>query len=1172
MSNNLKKGISIFTSITTILWLSGVAMLAPMTVTAQDIVDGDIVSPDAEFTENGTTYYPYDVFIIKIVGDKTFKRLILNPEVFESYGHLKWENIKTISADTVAGYTTSDLVYPDTDGDGLPDGPVYKLTPDGDTGTKQHLDMTPEQFVEQGYDWDSVYVVNSVDINNYTEGTPITVGGDEEAATLTVGLAADTPAADIVVPGAARVPFTKINLTATGGDVVVDSLTIQRTGTVAEDGAFDSVAVILDSEDGDQLGNNKTLNSSHQAVIYDDFTVKDGTTRSIYLCGNMASDLASYVGQVPSLTLAAMTLKGDATLDATLPITGNSMTVNNSVTIGTATVSNGGNNPSASTQSVGTTNYTVSSIKIAADATEKITVKKIVFTQDGSADATDVQNVKLVNANTGEVLATIEQPDSKTLTFNPNLTIDKGKNVTFDLKLDIVDGSGRKISYDIDQKTDILIKGETYGYYITPSYSNTSRPYWDANDTTIGEGSLRIEAVSVSPTKIAENKSDVVLGKFKFVAKGEEIKITSIGWKVVLSSSSANYTDVTNLTVYDPNGNVVAGPSDPSGSGTEGTATTTDTIIVPVGETIYTVKGDLSDDFTADDTVQVKVLPSIVTARGMTTDNSITPDPADWISSTNLTVKAASLAVSVSSDPAAQTVVAGTQDFTFAKYVFDASDSGCDIKVTQVKVPVITSGSAYPDMVTGIELWDGGTKISVDSDSIEYSNTGTTAGGSATTTLNITSGALVISAGTSRVITVKADIGTGVTSGTLKIGLQSNGVTATDDEGNSIDETITASQGQTMTLTSGGTLNLSAMTDPASALVVAGSDGVAVGKFTMQAKYEDITVDKIGITLADPDGGVNANEYDQVISVALYEDGVADPLGSIEITTANATITPSSLVLSAGESKNFTLKATFAELNDASPAQSGAGLKFKITGIDATGSSAGSSSITKNGLDLTFNTFSIVKSVPTVTMFSFSGSDMITGNGVVSLMKFKVTADSAGPVSLYKFTFGISTTTVSLSDSGYYLYESTSEDSLGDVLAQGSDDFSVSYIHDNSGGAIIECYFDVNNDNSGTIKEQRIINADDTKYYTLRGTVSGHTGTVDDESISVVFAGDSGFAYTSLLSADDVDGKDQDDFIWSDLNADLYSSSTATHTAMFMNGYRVPGVPTNSSTPQTVTD
>jgi len=195
-----------------------------------------------------------------------------------------------------------------------------------------------------------------------------------------------------------------------------------------------------------------------------------------------------------------------------------------------------------------------------------------------------------------------------------------------------------------------------------------------------------------------------------------------------------------------------------------------------------------------------------------------------------------------------------------------------------------------------------------------------------------------------------------------------------------------------------------------------------------------------------------------------------------------------------------------------------------------------------------------------------------------------VTADDAGPIGLYKFTFGISTTTVVIINdtaldkdtTGFYLYESDAENTLGDIISQGSTENSGDIVGggdmvgatttDAGDEYLLETYLDVNNDAEAG-RDQRIISAGDTKYYTLRGTVSNHDGT---GSISTFMTGDAAFAHTALLSADGVDGKDNDDFIWTDLNADQYSTSTATHTIMYVSGYRVSGLESTSSTPQTI--
>src|SRR5680860_92287 len=99
-----------------------------------------------------------DVYIVKYKNGKQFKRLVLNPQVFESYGHLKWENILTVSQSEMDSFVVSDLVRVDGQTD------VYQLIPNGDVGTKIILDSTA------GFDLDSAYTINAVDFGNYLMG------------------------------------------------------------------------------------------------------------------------------------------------------------------------------------------------------------------------------------------------------------------------------------------------------------------------------------------------------------------------------------------------------------------------------------------------------------------------------------------------------------------------------------------------------------------------------------------------------------------------------------------------------------------------------------------------------------------------------------------------------------------------------------------------------------------------------------------------------------------------------------------------------------------------------------------------------------------------------------------------------------------------------------------
>jgi len=119
--------------------------LSALNANASAISDGAIVK---------TADNP-DVYIVKYNAGKQYKRLVLNPLVFQSYGHLKWENLLTVSQEEMDSFVSSDLVRVDGSTD------IYQLSPNGDTGDKYLLTST------QGYDTSSIYTINLTDFNNY---------------------------------------------------------------------------------------------------------------------------------------------------------------------------------------------------------------------------------------------------------------------------------------------------------------------------------------------------------------------------------------------------------------------------------------------------------------------------------------------------------------------------------------------------------------------------------------------------------------------------------------------------------------------------------------------------------------------------------------------------------------------------------------------------------------------------------------------------------------------------------------------------------------------------------------------------------------------------------------------------------------------------------------------
>lgn len=1074
-------------------------------------------------------------------------------------------------------------------------------------------------FDANNLDYD--YVVQVSSLANYTAGSSITgaesfatISGSGTgstttgpAGTLTVALSPNTPAANtVLLGGAARVPMVTVRLTAGSTAVVVDQLVIERKG-IASDAAFSS----FDLLDGTTMlplnDSSKTLNSAHQTTFNDDFTVPANTSWDVIVAANMASSLANYAGEYPAIGVNSITLKNNSTLSGALPLMGNVMLTNGTLTVGTATIVAGANNPSAATKQVGQKDYVVSSIKITNNSSatgQNMTLKSVTFTNNGSVSNTDVQNLRLVNANTGTTIGTVAAPTSDKVSFtNLNLSILKGNNVSLDLKLDIIGGSGRTIDYDVEKQGDVVVFDELRGFNILPTYTNVSaEPYFNGAIATVDNGKFRVESIAVSPQNIQENKNGVLVGKFKFVVEGEPINVSRFPIKFILNTSTAgaNMTDITNVGLKDSVGTSIISGIDPtsngwiasSGSDLVGTATSTDTFTLPVGDTTYSVYADLSSDFTANDTIQTQVNPAMITAKGDVTGDTLSSTditPATDVTGTTMNVRSVDLNVSVAASPAAQTIVAGTSDLEVSHIVLDAATSGSDVKITQFKTTVLTTANAFPDLVTGFELFVGGVKIPVDSSSTAYSTAGSTVGGSSTTTLTIATGNLTIPAGQTKTVVVKADIGSGATSGSFTVGMQ-GGLTAVDSEGQSFTPDFTNGTGQSMALSSGGTLDLTLAQDPKSALAVGGTTA-NVGQFSLQARYENITLNAFGFSIGNPDGGYDqGSDFSQVETLELWESGGSSAVGTITVSGANATVTPqvngvtTPIALAANAMKTYIVKAKFRDVTvPNSIAKSSAGMRVTLRWVDADGASAGSTALTEPTYSTAFNTFSTYKSVPTIALGSISADQATSVGNEIDLYKFSVTANGAGPIGLAKFSFSVSTSTsVRMSTTGYTLYMGTSSGDTSSVIAD-SGDIAVVLGGGNAGTTVhdLAVKFDYNHDTSATQTDADTgelieISAGATRYFTLKGTLAALSATANDDSITTRMGGDAAFAVagSSLINMGDIDQSvEHDDFIWSDLNfVSGYNSSTATYTVGWFNGYRVSGLDDNTTTPQTQTD
>ena len=978
---------------------------------------------------------------------------------------------------------------------------------------------------------------------------------------LSVGSAAQ-PMNALAVKGASRVPFTRVTLTAGSSDVTVSGITVERIGS-AVDAVF--AGVVLLDENGVQLGIAKTLNSNHQATVGDAFVVRAGTSRTMTIAGNINTTTTEYAGQVIGLQISAVNTGG--TVSGSLPIVGAYHTVNASLTIGTATMAISSYDPNNNqTKEIGTSNYKFSGVRVSAGSAEMVRVKTIRWNQVGSAGAGDLANI--TTYVDGTAYPTTVSADGKyyTTVFGSGIVIDKGLSKDIYVQGDIVGTSAaaRTVQFDIYKATDINISGETYGYGLTPTQSEdgtagdgseftAGTPFFDGSKVTVSAGSVSTvsKATSVAAQNIAINVPNQVLGGFEIDLKGESISVQSSVFHIT-SSIDATAILLTNVSLYGPNGNIVAGPVDAVDvAGTNQSVTFTDTITYPIGKGVYTLKGKVPTGTANATTFIASTTPSTqwTSVTGQTTGNTISLSTlSSAVAMNTMTVKAAALAITVAASPSSQSITAGSGK-VFTNYQFDASQSGEDVRFSSVPLTLTLGGSpaGTAAMVSACQLFDGSTALNTGS------NIPTVASGSNTFTFDQM---LTVAKGTVKTLTLKCNLTGTATNNTFAWGIASSpSITVTGvTSGGDVTETVTASNGPTMTI---GTSLLTVTKDsssPAYAVVAGGSTGVNIGGLRFHATNEAINLTKVGLILTNTASSSSAS----LAQVTLWDGSTQ--VGTATFTGANyyatSTLSGAFQIPKDGD-KVLTIKADLGNIGTGlATSSSGALVAIDYNGADlsgtqGSGADSGTTITSTSASNTAMSGVRVMKSYPTVAKQTSGMSSTLIAQSGIDLYRFSVTANTAGDIALNKFVINIATSSVSTSNG---------TTSVTNLLVRAYTDAGFSNVVGGSytAGQVVATIVGVaDGNNSAVITTAPLtIPAGQTYYFRVIGDVAqvaGSTGSAG--TVTTKIAGDA--AYPSLGATMGVYVTGLGNFVWSPLS----TTTAATTNLDWTNGYQVTGLP-----------
>ena len=932
-----QKTISALTAITTVLSLSGVLLVpvaGAVSPTDYGLKEGDTVS--AAGSDDPDVY---------IVNEWGYKRLFLNPVIFNFYGHLGgFANVRNVSPATRDAFVTSGL-FRNCESD---DQKVWGVQTTGeDVGSLHWINMSGAQAVaEDANFFKKVFCINNNEANWYPKSSvdytslsqvPVytRVPGSTPAPSgpLSAMLAPGNPAAMTVTTNAQGVEVMRVRFSGSG---TVSSVTFKRGGAGAT-ADYDNLYIY---DGAVRLTSGKSLSSSTGVITF----IGLNSAVSGYKDLSLVADLSATAGNVNNFTLTDVGATGTV---GGLPVMSNNMNVSGA-TSGQVEITKAGalGNPNGSQKGA-----QVSEFKIAAN-TEGASIKRITLLNGGTVKATDITNPKLTQG-TNSWMGTVTADGHVVFDLGSGFTILKGGNAVFDVWADLGGKATETVKLYFEEVVDVLAIGDQYGYAmdVVDTAMDTTA---EAFAITLQGGTLTLTFNGPSAQNIGTTTDDTVLMNLAMTAL-TNIEIRKTKWDLCAddggegtynnaADTDSGWSDLVDFKVTDVDSGVtVMGPQDGSAFLTSDTDTCansttgaqkqfTDVFDLSAGQTrnlkvTADIKTGNTDGngfaLTTGDIIKV-VLDSYATAVTSSGDLTImkytgtntavlSTDivPSADVSSNAFTINAASLTLGLSGTPGSQTFIKGTKNVDVVGITF-AVGQASDLKVTDVTL----TGYASDNVSTfdeGTDVTD--TSISVANAMSNYrlveSESGTVVADSSKITNNNLStqntGTIkfsfagtpwLVSAGSTKTLLVRVDLSSNTASGTEGDGYSfdiSNtaNITALDSSSTTVNAGNQVINGTTtptkvLTVKNGGSLKFAAhSSSPAKGALYWGQQNAPVSKFTITSTNQGYFIEKL--TIAASAGGEATDAAANVKSVVLtYKNKAGSTLTTAQSFTNGA--------------------------------------------------------------------------------------------------------------------------------------------------------------------------------------------------------------------------------------------------------------------------------------------
>ncbi|MFA6436794.1 MAG: hypothetical protein WC242_01580 [Candidatus Paceibacterota bacterium] len=1062
-----KKIVSTLLTLSTIVWVSGLATFVP-TAQAVTINDGDLIrGPD------GIKTY--------IVNNLGYKRHIFNPAVFGMYKHFSWDSIKTVTQSVLDSYITSDLYRADGD------TKVYSLEEVSEvsgSAIKHWLDMTPAEFTAKGYNWNQVFIVNSVEKDYYSTGDPMTASGViTPVGSVSVTLASNSPAASTFVQAQATADLAHYTFTNnSSSEVKVTGLIFNRIG-VSADATLSNVYLFDGSvrlTDAATVSSGKVTFNASAGL----FTIPANSSKTIAVKSSIADSTS---GQTLGVALATVT--SAATVSGSFPISG---AIHSIASATLATVAIGAPLPSsaATTDPMNDVRIWESTFTVGQ---RKVNFTRLALRQINSILSADIQNFRLLID--GVQVASQQNLDANGyITFAFNKELQTGGR-TVKVIADVIGGSSRIIQMSLRNTADVDLTDSEYGVNVLATGTFAA----STANLTVNSGTMTVEKSSTSPSgNVVYGGSDVLLGEWKFTAHGEPIKVETLtaGYAHVNAADASQSSTLRNGKIM-VNGSQVGSNTTTAKAGTSFTVNFTVTPGTPV---TVQFRADLYDNdaslanVPATDKITAKLVTGSANASKTISLGTYNVPTADS-NANQVTVTAGTMTLAKKTNYANQTINVPQTAFKVGEWSLTGGTTE-DVNVHTLSVDIDEHSGTSFDYDDLTDMY------------IVYGSQTSTVKSTATAADNDWSVSFTLAKNQVMTVALYANIGSSVTTSTdsfhTDLTVTGTGATSAD----SISASSGDIEGQTI-IYGAGSITATRSAASADAAIVADNQTVQTVAYKFETLNDSYTITEVvlGITNASAIANVNLKDGSTILktlpgATAVTFSGLSVPVVANSSKTLTVELELSSVGTGAGTSGS-------AITTDFTSGKAIAG----STGVEAAISDSTSAG----------NAMYVYKAIPTVTKVTYS--DVQLRNEEEVLLKFTI-GSTGGDISWKRLFFDVlKDGATTLATSTTYLYDVT-----GGANTNVAGSFTGVNLDATTSAATLE--FDATAETA----------VSGSRTYELRSTVS--SANADGDYITTSLHQDAIYAAPTSTTA--VESADADaSIIWSDSSASSHDTTTA---------------------------